>query len=275
MRLSRLMFVTVFIAVAAGCQSSKIPPVSAPPLSVSAKTDILGTVRADISCAIRARTENIAGAFTPGYKKIVPAFGAPGAPPTLLRDFSQGAPIATGRPLDICISGEGFLMFTDGAGRSVYTRYGSLMAGSSSQLVLASNPEFRLRPSVCIPAGTTQIAISDSGRVICNLFGATAPCQVGQIQIARFDSPELLASTDGTFFTAKRSTGDIVRNILGEGVARVCNPGDEGAGTLLQNALESSNVDAKREVKAIVQLVDWYRLTGCVPSLPAECPTGR
>jgi flagellar hook protein FlgE len=105
--------------------------------------------------AIDVVGNNLANLNTPGYKASVVAFsdlvtqslgaglgetqvGFGVAPPTTIRQFSQGAIQASSGPLDVAIQGDGFLVVRDPQGGQLYTRGGNLQVNKSGQLVTAT-----------------------------------------------------------------------------------------------------------------------------------------
>jgi flagellar basal-body rod protein FlgG len=158
-------------------------------------------------------------------------------------DMTQGSPTPTGRDLDVCINGDGFFRVktlpTQGDGLA-YTRSGQFFINDQGQMVLNSTNGYTLDPAISVPPTTTQITISNDGRVYATVPGNTAATQVGQIQLARFVNPQGLSQIGGNLFQRTDASGPPQLN----------DPGTEGAGTLQQDSLEASNVDP------VTQLVD-------------------
>lgn len=109
-------------------------------------------------------------------------------------DFSQGTLQTTGSPLDIALSGRGFLA-VNGPGGAVYTRNGSLRISPAGELITGEG--YTLRNSgggtIQVAAGS-QIEISKDGDVHQN--GQS----VGQIEIVDFKSTDSLKKMSGACF---------------------------------------------------------------------------
>lgn len=74
----------------------------------------------------------------------------------------QGTLVNTGNRLDMALSGRGWFQITGAEGETLYTRAGTFNTNAAGQVV---TPEgFALEPAIIIPAGATDIAISQSGR---------------------------------------------------------------------------------------------------------------
>jgi flagellar basal-body rod protein FlgG len=158
-------------------------------------------------------------------------------------DLSQGAPVNTGRQLDVCIEGDGFFQVkvlpSQGNGLA-YTRTGNFFVNDQGNLVLNSQDGYLLDPQIKIPANTTDISISSDGRVMATVAGTNTQQQAGQIQLAHFTNPQGLVQIGGNLYQQSDASGP----------PTLIDPGQPGVGTLLQGAIESSNVDP------VTQLVD-------------------
>jgi len=158
-------------------------------------------------------------------------------------DFAQGAFQLTGNQLDVAIQGRGFFQVTDPNGDTYYTRSGNFSLNANGDLVMTSaNIGRLLEPPITIPEDATDISISAEGVVSVRQPNTTSLSQVGQIELAYFINPggllrlgeNLLAETDSS------------------GTATLGNPGQDGLGTLQQNALESSNVNPVEELIGLI-----------------------
>ncbi len=161
-------------------------------------------------------------------------------------DFSQGAPHTTNRELDLMIQGRGFFQVTvetDKGGGIAYTRAGNFAINSDSELVLASDQGRRIEPAITVPQDARRIDIDSQGRVFAFLPGDTEPSEIGQIQTASFVNPAGLRQEGENLFTESAASGPPITG----------NPGVDGRGTLLQGALESSNVDPTIELVEMIR----------------------
>ncbi|MGD9126395.1 MAG: flagellar basal-body rod protein FlgG, partial [Planctomycetia bacterium] len=155
-------------------------------------------------------------------------------------DFRQGSGRQTGRQLDIMIKGKGFLQVLDPAsGEIQYTRAGDLDVNANGQVVIGSASTGRLlEPAVTIPENATDITIGPDGIVSVKEPGNTELSQVGQIELAMFINPDGLLKLGENLYSQTDASGTAIQN----------TPGQEGAGTLIQNMLESSNVEPVNEL---------------------------
>jgi flagellar basal-body rod protein FlgG len=153
--------------------------------------------------------------------------------------FEQGSFLESGNPLDVAIEGEGFFQITLPDGDIGYTRDGSFKLNSTGTIVTADG--FALEPELSIPEDTVTITIGSDGTVSVTLADSTID-ELGQIELARFINPSGLLSQGRNLFRQSDASGDPILSI----------PGEEGAGSLRQSFLESSNVSV---VDEIVQLI--------------------
>src|SRR3954447_20467124 len=83
-------------------------------------------------------------------------------------DLEQGSLENTNRPLDLGITGNGFfkVKILDSIGNGFgYTRNGNFFVNNEGQLVLGMGDGYKLDPPINIPAGVTEISVSDGGTV--------------------------------------------------------------------------------------------------------------
>lgn len=153
--------------------------------------------------------------------------------------FLQGSFLETGNSLDIAIEGDGFFQITLPDGEVGYSRDGSFELNRDGIIVTADG--FALEPEITIPGDAINIAIGTDGTVTVTLSDGTTD-ELGQIELARFINPAGLLSQGRNLFRESEASGDPILSIAGE----------DGAGTLRQAFLESSNVSV---VDEIVQLI--------------------
>src|SRR5437764_3083078 len=82
-------------------------------------------------------------------------------------DLEQGSLESTNRPLDLGIQGNGFfaVKILDSLGGVGYTRNGNFFVNKAGELVLGMGDGYKLIPPIVIPNGSTDITISQDGRV--------------------------------------------------------------------------------------------------------------
>ena len=148
-------------------------------------------------------------------------------PRTMVNEL--GAMQATGSPMDIAISGAGFIEVMGPNGESLLWRGGRLARDEDGYLAVEGGPA--LRALISIPDDISAIAIDREG----NVSGSGndgEPVELGQITLVRPGSDAgLLRAADGYYRVADgERTYDAI-------------PGEDGVGTLEQGMIEGSNVD--------------------------------
>ena len=161
-------------------------------------------------------------------------------------DFSTGSPIPTGRQLDMMVDGNGLFQVSilEEIGNGIgYTRAGNFFVNRDGELVLGNRDGPRLEPPITVPPDYTRIEISSDGQV--NVFqpGAVDPTNVGQIQLATFVNPNGLKPIGGNILVETGASGPPIEG----------TPGDGNFGTIMQNFLESSNVDPVEELTKLIR----------------------
>jgi flagellar basal-body rod protein FlgF len=109
-------------------------------------------------------------------------------------DFSQGTIQVTGNPLDVALSGDGFLAVNGPTG-TLYTRAGSLKVLASG--VLATNDGYTLRSTA---GGTIKVAANSPVTITPEGSVQQAGQPVGQIAVNNFKSNNSLRKMGGTYF---------------------------------------------------------------------------
>ena len=159
-------------------------------------------------------------------------------------DMSQGSTTQTGRSLDVTIEGQGFFRVktlpTQGDGLA-YTRTGNFFVNDQNKLVLNSQSGFLLDPPISIPQNTTNITISQDGRVFATVSGTATPTDAGQIQPAGSD-PDRREPVSAERRERAGDAGQSGRQRHGRAAAggagvEQCGPGD-GAGEHDQDAAD-------------------------------------
>jgi len=167
---------------------------------------------------------------------------------SVYRINEQGAFQGTNNPYNLAIRGKGYFQVTMPSGEIGYTRDGSFLLNGNRELVTSMG--YLVLPGITIPADATDITINESGEVLASIDGQTSVSNVGQIQIARFANDAGLEAIGNNFLLESDASGSPTAG----------NPGDAGFGNLLQNYLESSNVDPVEEVTALIQAQRAYEM---------------
>ena len=162
--------------------------------------------------------------------------------------FTQGNIVHTENPLDLAIQGRGFFEILLPEGTAAYTRTGSFQLDSTGQLVTAEG--LTLQPGVTIPDNTQSITIGSDGVVSVLVAGATAPTQIGNLELVDFINPSGLQARGENLFLETASSGS----------PQSGTPGETGLGTLVQGALESSNVNVVEELVNMIETQRAYEM---------------
>jgi len=162
-------------------------------------------------------------------------------------DFRQGAPIETGKDLDLLIDGDGFFQVRveDAVSETgiAYTRAGNFVKNADGEIVLANDLGYRLEPNIVIPEDAVKVQIGTDGRVFVLLSGQTQAEEVGQLQIATFINPEGLSQIGGNLYVETAASGN---PFVGE-------PATDQFGMIRSGYLEGSNVDPTRELIELIR----------------------
>jgi len=169
------------------------------------------------------------------------------------RIFEQGQVQATNNPLDLAIenegiNGDGFFQVTLPDGTVGFTRDGAFKTSAEGQLVTSDG--FILQPPISIPPDAVSVNVSASGVVEVLSFGATAPSQIGQIELAKFINPAGLRSIGRNLYLETQASG----------AAIVGPPNGEGFGRLSQGFLELSNVSVVDELVNMITAQRAYEI---------------
>lgn len=209
---------------------------------------------------------NLANASTTGFKKSRETFAdlmyqkLPGGKDPiqmgsgsrlagLARNFAVGDAIQTNNQTDLMIQGAGFFRYTMPDGSVRYTRDGHFSVNAENQLVTADGG--LLEPEITVEAGES-LSINAAGDVTRTKAGETV--EVGTLMVYTFPNPAGLEALGGNAFIETTASGPAAEVV----------PGQEGAGSLLQGAIEGSNVDAAEELVAMITAQRGYELSSKV-----------
>lgn len=161
---------------------------------------------------------------------------------------TQGNMMVTDNQLDIGIEGKGFFQVQGNNGEIWYTRDGSFEVNQNGDIVTSSG--YLLEPNINVPQDATEISITRDGAVFVSQPGNVAQNQVGQIQLASFINPAGLEAIGQNFFAETTASGAPTIN----------NPETAEAGSLLQGALEASNVNTVEELIGMIEAQRTYEM---------------
>ncbi len=174
------------------------------------------------------------------------------------RSFAQGSINQTGNPLDLAVEGNGFFAVTRTDGSIGYTRAGSFQLDAQGRITTADG--FPLEPPITVPTNATAVTVAADGTVSVTQPGSTAPNNVGQIQLTTFPNPSGLSADGHNLFAVTAASGEAMTGA----------PAAEGRGTLMQGALEGSNVDVVNEMVALIRAQRAYEINSKVISAADE-----
>jgi len=161
---------------------------------------------------------------------------------------TQGNIVQTTNSFDVAVQGAGFFQINHPDGSTAYTRDGAFGMDASGQLVTQNG--YALDPAITIPANTISVTVGSDGTVSALVAGDTAPTQVGNLTLAQFINP-----------TGLEAIGDnLYRETLASGTPQIDTPGTNGAGTLIQGSLESSNVNVVEELVNMIETQRAYEM---------------
>lgn len=173
-------------------------------------------------------------------------------PVSTARIFTQGNLQKTDNPLDIAIDGAGFFQVLLPDGTIAYTRNGSFQKDNQGNIVTPDG--YPLQPNINIPQNALSISIGKDGVVSITQQGQAQPTQLGTIQVATFINPGGLLSVGNNLFLETGSSGTPTPS----------DPGQNGAGSVQQNYVETSNVDVAEELVSMIEAQRAYELNSKV-----------
>ena len=197
-----------------GFKAEKIFYQSIEAAEINAKVDILAKQPSNI--------KNADPTFTNSHGREI------GLVATTVADFSPGTIRQTGRPLDIALSGDGFLAIQTSRGER-YSRAGALQINNVGQLT-TQNGDLVIGQNGPITLGAGQISITENGSILVN------GQETDKLKIVGFEKPTEVLYKEGQNLFAATET-----------------PSLDNTTKVSQNALEMSNVDSIAEMAAMLQ----------------------
>jgi flagellar basal-body rod protein FlgF len=176
--------------------------------------------------------------YGPGYATRVNAVAADSGV-----DFSSGVLQSSGRPLDIAVSGKGFIAVQGPNGQEAYTRAGDLQVTDSGGLVTATGQPVlsETGPVQVPPASSVTIGSDGTVSVVPLGLSPSAQSQVDRIKLVNPSTKDLQKGPDGLLYL--KSGGKA--------------PTDETV-TVASGELESSNVNAAMSLVNMIELQRMY-----------------
>lgn len=160
-------------------------------------------------------------------------------------DFTEGPLTQTGQPLDFAISGPGFVELMGSGGQIQLWRGGTLQINADG--FLSGPGGAPLKAMISVPAGASSLTISADGTVSAVLSGSTSATNIGQIDVVQDkDLTSITVQPGGVYLPA--NINDLTN----------ATPGEDGAGSLVQGSLETSNVDLSTEMVTLMLMQRAY-----------------
>lgn len=163
------------------------------------------------------------------------------------KNFEQGPSKMTYHPYDILIEGKGFLPVQTQGGEILYTRVGSFRPDAQGRLVTTNG--FQLVPQITIPPNAVNVLISPSGEVKAQLPG-NQEAVLGQIQLITFQNEQGLMAAGAGYYKPSLGTGAPLQGV----------PGEDSLGSLMQGALEGSNVNVANSMVDMIATQRAYEM---------------
>ncbi len=185
-------------------------------------------------------TQRVAGQTTPGGGQIPTGIqtGMGVNPAGVQKIFTQGDYVQTDNQLDFAIQGAGFFRVIHGD-QDMYTRAGTFTLDSEGYIT--SQAGDRLQPEIAVPIEAVTITLADDGTL--TVFGDNETILATEnVLVTTFINPPGLHAVGGNLF----------RETEGSGAPQEGTPGEDGAGTTVNNYVENSNVDVVEEMVSLI-----------------------
>ncbi|SOE49535.1 Flagellar basal-body rod protein FlgG [plant metagenome] len=164
------------------------------------------------------------------------------------RIHTQGD-LKAGGELDVAIQGKGFFEVEMPDGTLAYTRDGALQVDQNGQLTTAGG--YVIQPPINVPDNALKVTIARDGVVSVTQPGAAGTSvQIGQLQVSTFINPTGLQSMGENLYVETDSSGP----------ANALQPGLDGAGLLMHEYVETSNVNVAEELVNMITTQRAYEM---------------
>ena len=176
--------------------------------------------------------------YGPGYATRVNAVAGDAG-----TDFSSGVLETTGRPLDVAVTGKGFIAVRGVDGKEAYTRAGDLRVSPAGAVTTASGLAVLSESGPMNIPPSTQVSIGGDGTVSVVPQGSQpfAVTQVDKIKLVNPKTQDLIKGEDGLL---RMKDGSKAKP-------------DESV-TITSGVLESSNVNAAQSLISMIELQRLY-----------------
>ncbi len=170
------------------------------------------------------------------------------------KQFTQGDLEITEQTLDLAINGRGFFQIQMPDGTVSYTRDGTFHLSADGEIVNANG--FLLGDGIIVPEQTKTLTISRDGIVQAFLNNDPEPIEIGNIEIVDFVNPAGLEAIGNNLFLETPASGG----------AEIGIPSLDGFGSVVQGALEKSNVAIVEEMVDMIATQRAYEMNSKVVS---------
>jgi flagellar basal-body rod protein FlgG len=164
------------------------------------------------------------------------------------KEHSQGNIVQTGNSLDVAIQGKGYFQVLHPDGNIVYSRDGTFSLTADGNIVTPNG--YELQPAMTVPTNATSLTVGSDGVVSVLVSGNNTPTQIGQVELAYFVNPQGLEPIGDNLYRETNASGGVNTAI----------PGTDSTGTLIQGALESSNVNVVEELVNMIETQRAYEM---------------
>ena len=164
------------------------------------------------------------------------------------KQFTQGNLTTTNNPLDLAIQGRGFFEVLLPDGTQAFTKDGTFQRNDQGEMVTSSG--YVVQPALAIPNNAQLIQVGVDGVVSVTEAGNPNPTQIGNIQLTLFANPSGLQAKGENLFLETVSSGP----------PQAGTPGQNGLGTIVQGALETSNVNVVEELVNMIETQRAYEM---------------
>lgn len=169
---------------------------------------------------------------------------------SVYKQMKQGNLTNTGNQFDVAISGRGFYKISMPDGTTRYTRDGSFQLNQDGQIVTKDG--YALDPAITVPTNATDFTVTSTGTVTAKVDNAVT--NLGSVTLSMFTNEAGLESKGDNLYAETEASGS----------PSDTTPGADGSGTLTQNFLESSNVDAITSITSLITAQRAYELNSKV-----------
>ncbi|TMJ11839.1 MAG: flagellar hook-basal body protein [Alphaproteobacteria bacterium] len=161
------------------------------------------------------------------------------------RVFTQGDLRETGSPLDVAISGDGFIELIGPGGENLLWRGGQLKINADGQLAAANG--LALKAGITVPEGATALTIARDGTVTAIAEGETTASEIGKIELAQVRDVGAVTALEGGLYRVT-SPEDLV----------TADMESTSGGAFVQGSLEASNVELTEEMVSLLLMQRAY-----------------